>query len=220
MTYSTTANKKPFSSQTCPSFAVKKSHSSRRKPSPAGSNKRHSNPRRRYLNKNNNSKRATRRETSAGGVVARKDKHNWLIALLKTTHKSGPVWVLPKGHIEPSNGETAALAAQREVQEETGLKDLSVKEQVGITRYSFQAENTLVKKTVHYFLILTNQKKLIPQQEEGLIDACWQPINRAVKMLAYDTDKDMVAKAKQRLTGKTNPPSNSHRPRRRLRIHT
>ncbi len=166
-------------------------------------------------------RRPIRREVSAGGVVARQEKGIWLVALLKTTHKRGEVWVLPKGHIEPDSGETAAHAAKREVQEEAGIKDLSVKDQLGITRFSFQAESALVQKTVHYFLMTTQQIQLTPQKEEDLIDATWQPFDKAVQMLAYDTDQDMVLRAQQRLTGKT-PPKHPHAgagPKKR-RIHT
>lgn len=163
-------------------------------------------------------RRAVRREVSAGGVVARRDGATWLIALLKTEHKRGEVWVLPKGHVEPAANETVADAAQREVREEAGLTDLSVKEQLGVTRYAFQAEQALVRKTVHYFLMVTQQKRLSPQKEEGLIDAVWQTFDEAIAMLAYDTDKDIVARARERLTGIRRPPPRAH-PRAARRIH-
>ena len=148
-------------------------------------------------------RRPVRREISAGGVAARKEGDTWFVALLKTEHKRGEVWVLPKGHVEPQEQETVADAARREVQEEAGLSDLSVKEQLGVTRYAFQAEEALVRKTVHYFLMETQQKKLTPQAEEGLIEAAWQPIDKAIAMLAYDTDKDIVERAMEKLTGVT-----------------
>ncbi len=145
-----------------------------------------------------------RRELSAGGVAARQERGQWLVALLMTEHKRGKVWILPKGHVEQDKQEKIADAAKREVEEEAGIKDLSVKDQLGITRFVFQAEETLVKKTVHYFLMVTGQKTLVPQAEEGMIDAGWFPIDVAIKMLEYDTDQDMVAKAKEKLTGERN----------------
>jgi ADP-ribose pyrophosphatase YjhB (NUDIX family) len=158
-------------------------------------------------------RRAIRRETSAGGVVAREEQGQWFVALLKTEHKRGEVWVLPKGHVEPHEGETVSDAARREVMEEAGITDLSMRDQLGITRYAFQAEEALVKKTVHYFLMTTQQKKLTPQAEEGLIDATWAPIDEAVSLLAYDTDQDIVAKARERLLGSL-PPNYAPRPRK------
>lgn len=167
-------------------------------------------------------RRTVRHEISAGGVVVRQEKGKWLVVMLKTEHKRGEVWVLPKGHVEPHAGETVADAARREVEEEAGISDLSVKGQLGVTRFAFQAENALVKKKVHYFLMTTQQVRLTPQAEEGLIDAAWEPIDRAIELLAYDTDQEVVSKAREKLTG---TPSRKRRLRpssskKGARIHT
>ncbi len=143
-----------------------------------------------------------RRELSAGGVVARQERGMWFVALLKTEHRRGAVWVLPKGHVEIDRQERIADAAKREVQEETGVQELIVHEQLGITRFVFQAEEALVKKTVHYFLMVTTQSELVPQEEEGFLEATWFPIGVAITMLEYDTDQDIVAKAQAILEGK------------------
>lgn len=159
----------------------------------------------------------SRREISAGGVVVRQEGGRWLVALLKTEHKRGPVWVLPKGHVELQSGERIAEAARREVQEEAGVTQLTVKNQLGVSRFAFQAEQVLVRKTVHYFLMFTQQKQLTPQHEEGLLEAAWFPIDEAIQVLAYDTDQEIVRRAGQRL------PKSAHAaaPRlRRSRIHT
>lgn len=167
---------------------------------------------------------AVRHEISAGGVVAREERGSWLVALLKTEHKRGQVWVLPKGHVEPDKNETVADAARREVEEEAGIKDISIKNELGITRYRFQAENALVKKTVHYFLMTTGQRTLVPQAEEGLLEAAWFPIQEAIRILAYDTDRDIVIRAQEQLLHPDQaytPSIINRRPRQRpLRIHT
>jgi ADP-ribose pyrophosphatase YjhB (NUDIX family) len=157
-----------------------------------------------------------RHELSAGGVVVREENGRYLVALLKTEHKRGEVWVLPKGHVELATRESVSDAAKREVQEEAGISDLSIKDELGITRFRFQAEDAVVKKTVHYFLMTTNQFRLTPQAEEGLLEAAWFPIDEALKNLAYDTDRDIVARAQERL----NNPGSAHRSSRQLRIHT
>ena len=159
-----------------------------------------------------------RREVSAGGVVARQEGQLWFVALLQTEHKRGLVWVLPKGHIELHVGEKAAAAAGREVREEAGITDLSVQDQLGITRFRFQVEDGMVYKTVHYFLMFTNQKKLTPQTEEGLLAAEWFGIDDAISKLEYDTDQEIVMRAKEKLTGQKRPPKPHRRPQ--LRIHT
>lgn len=154
-----------------------------------------------------------RRELSAGGVAARREGNIWFVALVKTEHKRGPVWVLPKGHVELASGENIAEAARREVGEEAGITDLAVKNELGVTRFKFQAETALVLKTVHYFLMLTNQKNLTPQAEESLLEAKWFPIDQAIQALAYDTDKDIVARAQEILTGRP-----TRRPSPRIRV--
>ena len=60
----------------------------------------------------------TERVPQAGGLVVRDDGDR-LAVLLVRAKKDPSVWVFPKGHIEP--GESAADAAVREVQEESGV---------------------------------------------------------------------------------------------------
>lgn len=99
--------------------------------------------------------------------------------------------------------------------------DLVVKEQLGTTRFVFQAEQSLVKKTVHYFLMVTAQQELHPQTEEGFSEAAWFPIGVAITMLEYDTDQNIVAKAQQILEGTPMPEKKQpHHPRRSIRIHS
>lgn len=161
-----------------------------------------------------------RRELSAGGVAARQDRGLWLVALLKTEHRRGQVWVLPKGHVETDRKERVDDAAKREVQEEVGIADLVVKEQLGTTRFVFQAEEVLVKKTVHYYLMTTEQVELKPQEEEGFVEAKWFPISVAITMLEYDTDQDIVAKAQIILEGKTSRIPKKQKSGRNIRIHS
>lgn len=162
-----------------------------------------------------------RRELSAGGVAVRQERGQWFVALLKTEHRRGAVWVLPKGHVEMDRKERVEDAAKREVQEEVGIMELTVRQQLGTTRFVFQAEEALVKKTVHYFLMITTQQELKPQAEEGFIDAGWFPIGVAITMLEYDTDQDIVAKAQAILEGKPMPGKTPFQhPRRSIRIHS
>lgn len=161
-----------------------------------------------------------RRELSAGGVAVRQERGHWLVALLKTAHKRGEVWVLPKGHVELAINENISSAAKREVQEEAGIKDLSVRDQLGVTRFTFQAEKTVVRKTVHYFLMVTTQKELKPQEEEGLIDAAWFPIDVAIAQLGYEADQDIVRRAKEKLEGKPTQSAPHKVPGRKIRVYT
>ncbi len=111
-------------------------------------------------------------------------------------------------------------AAKREVQEEAGIAELTLREQLGTTRFVFQAEKALVKKTVHYYLMETSQVALHPQEEEGFIDAGWFPISVAITMLEYDTDQEIVAKAQVILEGATSHIPKKKSPRKGIRIHS
>lgn len=104
------------------------------------------------------------------------------------------------------------------MEEEAGIKDLSVRDQLGVTRFTFQAEDALVRKTVHYFLMTTGQKVLVPQAEEGFIDAAWFPIDVAIQTLEYDTDQEIVSRARERLIGPITRPQTARR--RFARVHT
>lgn len=167
-----------------------------------------------------NKHKKVRRELSAGGVAVRQERGLWLVALLKTEHRRGQVWVLPKGHVELDRKERVDDAAKREVQEEVGIVDLVVREQLGTTQFVFQAEEALVKKTVHYYLMVTEQVALKPQEEEGFIDAGWFPISVAITMLEYDTDQEIVAKAQVILEGKSTRIPKKQKSRRSIRIHS
>jgi ADP-ribose pyrophosphatase YjhB (NUDIX family) len=153
-------------------------------------------------------------------VAVREERGQWFVALLKTEHKRGDVWVLPKGHVEMDRNEGIPEAARREVEEEIGLKDLSVKDQLGVTKFSFQAETALVRKTVHYFLMITGQKQLFPQAEEGFSEAAWFPIDVAITTLIYDTDQDIVRKAREKLLGVPSPRPLQPKNNRSIRVHT
>ena len=64
---------------------------------------------------------ATLEEISAGGVVVDVRDHQAYLALIARHNRAGRVeWCLPKGHIEA--GETLVQTAEREVEEETGIK--------------------------------------------------------------------------------------------------
>ena len=65
---------------------------------------------------------------SAGGIVIREENNKFLVALLRD--KKFDEYSLPKGRIE--KGESAEVAAKREIAEETGIKGLKVICELGI----------------------------------------------------------------------------------------
>ena len=134
------------------------------------------------------------------------------VALLRTEHARGEVWILPKGHVEIALGETQDQAAVRESQEELGLSNLVLKRQLGSTRYHFFTERGRITKTVHYYLMESLDGELHAQAEEGLLEARWMPVREALRKITYATDRDIVLRAvasgnkgRSRMPNKANP---------------
>lgn len=74
---------------------------------------------------------------------------------------------LPKGHIE--KGESPEVAALREVEEETGIKDLEIIKELPSTWHCYLLDNQWTIKKTSWFLMRTiSGMKNIPQTEEGI----------------------------------------------------
>ena len=122
------------------------------------------------------------RETTAGGVVYRYGKNNEVEILL--TQDAKDRWTIAKGHIEP--GETPRQTAEREVQEETGLKEMKVLNHLGKTQFRYRRQNSLVLMTMHIFLIkaLGDTDHLV--KEEWMNGIGWFPFKKAIDMVEYE----------------------------------
>ena len=76
---------------------------------------------------------SVRREFSAGGVLVRKIRGEYVVAAIRPAGRKPGLWALPKGNIAP--GEDPAAAAVREVAEETGARG-SLERKLGDVRYT------------------------------------------------------------------------------------
>ncbi len=102
---------------------------------------------------------------AAGGLVSNEEQHYLFI------FRNGK-WDLPKGKLD--SGETAKIAAVREVEEECGIHIDSVGGKICNTYHIYEMnKERILKKTSWYRMKAVNQKVLIPQLEEGITDVRW-----------------------------------------------
>ena len=144
----------------------------------------------------------TVREVSAGGVIYRRNGNDHEVALIHVRHR----WGLPKGHVE--EGERDDQAALREVREETGLEGKLIRK-LGEIRYSFRDkskndEPLRINKRVHFFL-LRYLKGDVRDHDHEVDDARWFPIDQAIKLLKFATERKMVHRAAAILTARSGP---------------
>lgn len=101
---------------------------------------------------------------ASGGAV--KNKEGKLLMIYRNRH-----WDLPKGKME--KGESPALAAIREVEEECGVKNLRIVKQLPATQHIFFLEHECLKRTYWYEMLCLENVKPKPQAEEGIKEAKW-----------------------------------------------
>ena len=103
---------------------------------------------------------------AAGGLVKHKDGS---ILFIYRNNK----WDFPKGKI--GKNEILIEAALREVQEETGVGDLIIKNVLPITYHIYNSNGKYKVKKTHWFKMETNYTgNLVPQFEENIEMAVWK----------------------------------------------
>jgi 8-oxo-dGTP pyrophosphatase MutT (NUDIX family) len=86
-------------------------------------------------------------------------------------------WDLPKGKLE--EGETIEHCAVREVKEETGLRNLQLKKELGITHHDYfdiYISRNFTKETTWYWMSASENEQLVPQVAEEIEKIEWAPM--------------------------------------------
>ena len=105
-------------------------------------------------------------EVNAGGGLVSNRRGDYLLI-----SRNG-LWDLPKGHQDP--GEDISVTALREVQEETGINDLQLRDLICITDHCYKRNGIWhLKHTWGYDMLHTDPTDLTPQREEDISKAAW-----------------------------------------------
>ena len=123
---------------------------------------------------------------AAGGIVQNEKKDILFI------FRRGK-WDLPKG--KQDKKETPETAAAREVEEETGVKDLKLKKKIGETYHTYDEFGKHILKISHWFYFTCNSRQeLQPQTEEDISETKWVKTKdiREPMSNTYENIKDIM----------------------------
>jgi len=134
-------------------------------------------------------------EKSAGAIIFRRENKKIKYLLLhypSSTKAAGEYWDLPKGHIK--KGEKEIETVRREVEEETGLKDIEFlegfKEWI---KYFFKFKEKNILKFVTFYLAETKEEDIKISFEHLGFE--WLSYEKAIKKLTFKNAKEMLKKA-------------------------
>jgi 8-oxo-dGTP pyrophosphatase MutT (NUDIX family) len=145
------------------------------------------------------------REISAGGLVIRRVKGEWMLAVIEPQRepvKGKVIFALPKGIVDA--GEAPEQTAIREVQEETGLVASPIVKLSDIKYVYVRSwgDKERVFKIVSFYLLRYESGsigEITPEMRVEVKQALWIPLKEASRKLAYRGEKDMVRHAQEYL---------------------
>lgn len=124
---------------------------------------------------------------AAGGVVINEQKEILFI------HRRGK-WDLPKGKLE--EGENLETCAAREIEEETGISNLTLKRKIGETYHIYIQNDEHILKTSHWYYFTTaGHQKTTAQVEEDITEVKWVKTQAIKEPMAntYSSIKTIMA---------------------------
>jgi 8-oxo-dGTP pyrophosphatase MutT (NUDIX family) len=141
----------------------------------------------------------TKTQISSGGVVFRRTGPSVEVVIISVGETNR--WQLPKGLVD--RGESPEIAARREVREETGL-EAELLAPIETIEYWYVSKDrgkpVRFHKFVHFYLLryLSGDTS---QHDQEVNEARWVEIDQAEAMLAFETERKMVSRAKGMIGG-------------------
>lgn len=112
----------------------------------------------------------------AGGGLVQNQNGKYLMMFRKGK------WDIPKGKID--KGEEIKDGAIREVEEETGVRNLKVNYKLGKTYHTYKLKDKWVLKETHWYAMRTDfAGTLVPQEDEGIERVVWASKKEVKTML-------------------------------------
>ena len=136
------------------------------------------------------------REPTSGGIVFRFTRDKKDIEILLIQDSKGR-WTIPKGHIEP--GETAKMTARREIEEETGLKNVSVLTWLGKIHFKYRRLDKLVLMTTQFYLVQALDSHEMPTPEKWMKGIRWFGFTEALNVVEYEDIEKLMLIAKKKV---------------------
>ncbi|MBR6964843.1 NUDIX domain-containing protein [Candidatus Saccharibacteria bacterium] len=136
------------------------------------------------------------REPTSGGIIFRlsEDQKDIEILLIQDSKER---WTIPKGHIEP--GETAKMTARREIEEETGLKNVSILSWLGKIHFKYRRLEKLVLMTTQVYLVQALDKNEMPMKEKWMKGIQWFKFADAIDAIEYEDIEKLMLIAKKKI---------------------
>jgi 8-oxo-dGTP pyrophosphatase MutT (NUDIX family) len=133
-------------------------------------------------------------QISAGGVAFRRRGSRLDLAIVSV--RPSLRWQLPKGIVDP--GETPEVTALREVREEAGVETELIQLIETIEYWYRSVKNrkpVRFHKFVHFYLLQYRSGDVADHDHE-IEEAKWVSFDKAVEMLAFKSEREVVAKAR------------------------